>query len=197
MPSSVDFNALCYLARYPDVKKAGIDPFQHWQKYGLQEGRVCGCDLPGTIYSANFNSSAYLSRYPDILQSSIWKNNPEGHYRAYGIFEGRHPGYEILNASSPIGMVSPGTTTTIPDNLSANQAPGDNTIPIVTDSGGNTIDPTTGQPAPVPIDNNTNNSPATGQSSFVDFIKNNSTMVAAGAALLIILLHEGKKPKRK
>jgi hypothetical protein len=195
MPSSTDFNAICYVARYPDVKKTGIDPFQHWQKYGLSEGRVCGCDLPGTIYSAKFNSSAYLSRYPDILQSSIWKSNPIGHYQAYGIYEGRHPGYEILSTTSPIGMVSPGTTTTTPDDITINQAPGDNQVPVVTDVSGNTIDPNTGKPVPV-VDTNINDDPSTGTSSFMDFIKNNSTMVAAGAALIIILLHENKKKKK-
>ena len=33
------FDRLWYVARYPDVRDAGIDPVRHYRDFGLQEGR--------------------------------------------------------------------------------------------------------------------------------------------------------------
>lgn len=45
------FNAGWYLHRYPDVAAAGMDPWQHYLRYGYKEGRDPGPD---------FSSSGYL-----------------------------------------------------------------------------------------------------------------------------------------
>ena len=36
---SPDFDSMWYLEKYEDVKKAGINPFVHYIKYGKKEGR--------------------------------------------------------------------------------------------------------------------------------------------------------------
>jgi hypothetical protein len=176
MPSSNNFEPICYLNRYPDlkdaymylsanghwqyghpsnrqVKKISDNLFWHWQNFGMAEGRVEGCDLPGTNYSANFNASAYKARYYDVRvgwdlvtgKYGGYDVNPENHYQTIGIYQGRHPGFEILTSKSPIGMTSPGTTTTIVDNPATNQAPGDNTVlPAINPDTGNAINPKTG-----------------------------------------------------
>ena len=79
---------------------------------------------------------------PVTGKPSGFNTNPELHYQTIGIFEGRHPGFEILTSNSPVGMVSPGTTTSIEDNPANNQTPGDNTVlPPVSPTTGNQIRP--------------------------------------------------------
>jgi hypothetical protein len=34
-----DFDPKAYLAANPDVKKAKVDPVQHWLNHGFREGR--------------------------------------------------------------------------------------------------------------------------------------------------------------
>ena len=224
MPSGTDFNAICYLARYPDLKdgymflsasgnwqygkptnrqlkKLSDNLFWHWQNFGMAEGRVSGCDLPGTIYSANFNASAYLARYPDIRlgintltgKPTGFNVNPQLHYQTIGIYEGRHPGFEIVTSNSPTGMVSPGTTTAIEDNPQTNVTSGDNTVlqpiastspsgttttPTIDPITGLTIDPATGLPVV------TTPAPAT---------STNTWLIVGGIAALLLLTHKHKR----
>lgn len=154
MPASTDFNAVCYLQRYPDLRdratqpaKPGLpleeqlgwmfwsadgvwkygrtnnrklfriqdDPLWHFENFGIKEGRIGGCDLPGTYYEPVFNAAAYIARYPDVSGVSyngvknIYQNDPLGHYLHYGKAQGRIPGYEILTTKDFKGIVKPGT----------------------------------------------------------------------------------------
>lgn len=80
-----------YLGRYPDVAASGIDPVEHYVRYGAAEGRdPCG----------SFNTEFYLKNNPDVVASRI---NPFRHYLEYGIKEGRKPvpGARV-KASSPL-----------------------------------------------------------------------------------------------
>src|SRR5690242_10856858 len=102
MPSSLDFNAACYLARYPDVRNSDKwkhNPYAHYQQNGQYEGRAPGCDIMPTYYDSEFNGAAYLARYPDVEQSSTWRNDPYGHFVKSGAKEGRIPGFEIITPS--------------------------------------------------------------------------------------------------
>ncbi len=67
-----------YLANYPDVAEAKIDPLWHYVKY-YYEGRN-----PSRDFDTNF----YLSQYPDVAEAKI---NPLYHYLVYGRNEGRLP----------------------------------------------------------------------------------------------------------
>jgi glycosyltransferase involved in cell wall biosynthesis len=71
------FDEKYYLATYPDVKKAGMDPAVHYYHHGWKEGRN-----PGSHFETQF----YLDSYKDVRESNI---NPLLHYIQYGIKENR------------------------------------------------------------------------------------------------------------
>ncbi len=75
--SSLLFNAKWYLAEYPDVARAGMDPAQHYLQFGVLEGRDPG---------PNFSSINYLRANPDVQDAGI---NPLIHYIKHGEGEGR------------------------------------------------------------------------------------------------------------
>jgi hypothetical protein len=73
------FDPAWYLATYPDIAEAGLDPLQHFLEFGGREGRDPG---------PNFDSSWYLQIYADVSQSGY---NPLVHYLRHGRDEGRNP----------------------------------------------------------------------------------------------------------
>ncbi len=72
------FDKHWYLKTYPDVKKSGIDPVEHYLKSGWKEGRNPG---------PKFNTNWYLNRYKDVKEAKI---NPLVHYEKHGKYEGRN-----------------------------------------------------------------------------------------------------------
>ncbi|RLJ20550.1 hypothetical protein DJ030_06425 [bacterium endosymbiont of Escarpia laminata] len=83
------FDESWYLAEYPDVAEAGIDPVQHYLRYGASEGRNP---------SSKFDTAFYLTTNPDIAQAEI---NPLVHYFRYGREEGRLPSLQGISAWTP------------------------------------------------------------------------------------------------
>lgn len=75
--SSDLFDVDYYLATYPDVAAAKVDPVKHYLGSGTREGRDP---------SESFSTRAYLRRYPDV-QATGW--NPLVHYLRLGEAEGR------------------------------------------------------------------------------------------------------------
>lgn len=73
------FDATWYLAEYPDVAAAGIDPVRHYLRHGVPDGRDP---------SPEFSTGGYLRAYPDVDESGI---NPLVHYIKFGKEEGRLP----------------------------------------------------------------------------------------------------------
>ncbi len=65
-----EFDAGFYLAQYPDVAEAGVDPFEHYLLYGYREGRNP---------SAGFDTRFYLLRYLDGETAE----NPLIHFRRH------------------------------------------------------------------------------------------------------------------
>lgn len=154
MPYSTVFNAACYLANYPGLRrdwlfklvdgnwtysssdnhkgrdqfKISDDPAKHWQVLGQLEGRVPGCMLPGTVFSPQFDGDAYLARYPDVRDPTFgYSSDPQGHYLKYGQKEGRIPGYEIITQTAlnnTTGVFSPGTVLIIDDTTPTDSASG-------------------------------------------------------------------------
>ncbi len=78
--SSKFFDGKWYLKTYPDVKKAKLDPIDHYVRFGWKEGRNP---------SQKFNTRAYLERYSDVKSANI---NPLYHYEVYGKKENREIG---------------------------------------------------------------------------------------------------------
>ena len=74
-----DFDPAYYLAQYPDVAAAAVDPLLHYETYGWQEGRNP---------DAYFNTTYYLNQNPDVAAAGI---DPLLHYEQYGWKEGRDP----------------------------------------------------------------------------------------------------------
>jgi hypothetical protein len=62
------FDAEWYVAEYPDVANAGIDPAEHYLRHGAPERRD-----PGPL----FNTDAYLRDHPEVVDSGI---NPLLHF---------------------------------------------------------------------------------------------------------------------
>lgn len=97
MATTTNFDAYCYLMRYPDVRKnwkgTALD---HWNQYGQNEKRIPGCDVPDGPYTVSysnvFDADCYLSRYEDVRLNGI---NPQEHWTKYGQNESRIPGCTI------------------------------------------------------------------------------------------------------
>lgn len=94
------FSTNYYLNRYPDIKKANVDPFYHYLKIGIKENRVISDSLNQNsndnsevnVIELNFvkkyfDRDFYVNTYPDIKQIS----DPLLHYYLYGWKEGRDP----------------------------------------------------------------------------------------------------------
>jgi hypothetical protein len=79
MRSSEYFDADWYLAQYPDVRVAGMDPAEHYDEFGWKEARNPG---PG------FDTAWYLRANPDVAASGM---NPLWHFVEHGSREGRRP----------------------------------------------------------------------------------------------------------
>lgn len=80
------FDSAYYLATYPDVAAAGIDPLQHYRAFGWQESRN-----PGHC----FDTAYYVANNPDVVAAGL---NPLDHFYLYGGREGRNPGTNFDSA---------------------------------------------------------------------------------------------------
>ena len=72
-----EFSAIFYLAAYPDISKAGVDPLTHFFHTGWREGRRPNQD---------FDTRYYLEANEDVRDAGI---NPFWHYLINGRTEGR------------------------------------------------------------------------------------------------------------
>jgi hypothetical protein len=77
LAGSALFDGGWYLSRYPDVAVSGLDPIQHYLKFGWREGRDPG---------PSFSTRGYLKANKDVAQLGI---NPLVHYLEHGQVEGR------------------------------------------------------------------------------------------------------------
>jgi len=71
------FSREFYLACYPDIREAGIDPVEHYNTTGWREGRD-----PHPEFSTHY----YLDKNPDIREAGV---NPFWHFLVAGRLEGR------------------------------------------------------------------------------------------------------------
>jgi hypothetical protein len=75
--TALEFDAAYYLASYPDIAAAGIDPLQHFLAVGDKEGRN-----PNRFFS----TKGYLEANPDIAATH---SHPFLHFVLCGYAEGR------------------------------------------------------------------------------------------------------------
>jgi hypothetical protein len=108
-PSYWFFDKKFYLETYPDVAKAGVDPWDHYSKLGRREGRLGNRGLwllmPSYWF---FDKKFYLETYPDVAKAGV---DPWDHYSKLGRREGRHPNWLIqfikLTISVMLIMIRP------------------------------------------------------------------------------------------
>lgn len=79
MIDATGFDREFYLRTNPDVAAAGVDPYQHFLRYGWREGRN-----PNVVFDTRF----YLDANPDVRAAQV---DPLSHYLNYGWREGRDP----------------------------------------------------------------------------------------------------------
>ncbi len=80
------FDAAYYLAHNPDVKAAGVDTYQHYLRYGWNEGRNP---------DAWFDTAYYFAQNPDVKAAGL---NALLHFEQYGWHEGREPSLMFSDA---------------------------------------------------------------------------------------------------
>ncbi|PYJ68600.1 MAG: hypothetical protein DME75_12690, partial [Verrucomicrobia bacterium] len=73
------FDTDWYLENNPEVNRAGMDPLQHYIRYGAREGRN-----PHPLFETKW----YLSQKPELTNSGL---TPLEHYVSYGAREGCSP----------------------------------------------------------------------------------------------------------
>jgi myosin heavy subunit len=81
------FDAKWYLECYEDVVASGLDPAEHYLKFGFKEGRQPG---------PNFDGNWYLRHYSDVAKKGA---NPLIHFIKYGQAEGRRSAPRLLGSS--------------------------------------------------------------------------------------------------
>jgi serralysin len=86
------FTAQAYLAANLDVAAAGVDPLEHFVRYGAAEGRagsgVNPAQAVGRTITKGFDADFYLMTSPDVAAAGV---NPLDHYNSFGWKEGRDP----------------------------------------------------------------------------------------------------------
>jgi hypothetical protein len=80
------FDPQLYLAANPDVAEAGLDPAQHFLRFGRLEARPLRPPPPEGAHVLTFDAELYLQANPDIARLGI---DPFEHYQRYGQYEGR------------------------------------------------------------------------------------------------------------
>jgi hypothetical protein len=82
------FNAQAYLDANPDVAASGLDPWMHYQSFGINEGRALSAPVANPT---QFNAQAYLAANPDVAAAGM---DPLQHYTMYGQNEGRQASFD-------------------------------------------------------------------------------------------------------
>jgi hypothetical protein len=85
-PSAV-FNTTEYLNANPDVKAAGVNPFEHFNQHGLAEGRAPSSQFPSIN---DFDWEAYVNSNPDLQAAGITTQEAAyAHFINHGYGENR------------------------------------------------------------------------------------------------------------
>ena len=84
-----EFDAAYYVARYPDVAEAGMDPFEHYLVRGASEDRE-----PSREFDPEFYRSRYLRNQPSAI--------PLLHYRQSRHLPGIYPARPVHDSTIPL-----------------------------------------------------------------------------------------------
>jgi glycosyltransferase involved in cell wall biosynthesis len=76
------FDPVWYVQQYPDVAESGMTPYDHYLKFGKDEGRY-----------PVFDNDWYLAQYPDVVASGMTARE---HYDRHGKIEGYFPCFDAV-----------------------------------------------------------------------------------------------------
>ncbi|MDC8443680.1 VCBS domain-containing protein [Halomonas aquamarina] len=103
---SLEFNSSFYLAQYPDIADAGIDPQFHFENYGAAEGRAPNATL--LPVAEGFDEQAYRDANQDVNAAIENGQLTSGyqHWVLYGRFEESRP-EATFNDGIPVSEAPP------------------------------------------------------------------------------------------
>ena len=81
-----NFDTKLYLLHNPDVAASGVDPLEHYLRYGASEGRAIYAAIGDAVNG--FDAQYYLLQNPDVAAAGA---DPLQHFNTYGWHEGRNP----------------------------------------------------------------------------------------------------------
>lgn len=81
-----NFDEAAYLAAYPEVERAQVEPYWHFARFGFAEGRK----------ASFFDRDWYLSRHQDVLFEGF---DAFDHFRAFGKAEQREARFVVLGGA--------------------------------------------------------------------------------------------------
>lgn len=83
------FNAELYLAKNPDLVRAGLNTpeqlWNHYEEFGAQESTTTSLRAPNAWFDVNY----YLAANPDLNAAGLTAADALNHYYQYGVFESR------------------------------------------------------------------------------------------------------------
>ena len=156
-----DFSS-AYLAQNKDVAAAGMNPWEHFLRYGAQEGRALN------TAGDRFDPNAYLAQNVDVQQAG---QDALTHYLSFGAAEGRAA--PLIGADGTVhNVASLGVTPTLSASLAPYLHP-QGMAPNVPAPFGQTIGPSAGQSVTA--------SPGIGDYDFAsNYLTANADVAAAG-----------------
>jgi hypothetical protein len=97
-----------YLLINQDVSNANVDPWEHYQYYGKNEGRIWpALSIAKTPVNNDINARVYLAINQDVADAGI---NAWEHYQQYGKNEGRiWPKLSVIKDVNPTNCAMSGT----------------------------------------------------------------------------------------
>jgi hypothetical protein len=102
------FDAAFYLGAYPDVARAGVDPFLHFRDRGRAEGRLPRPEPDFLRDGGLFDENFYLVQNADVREAGL---DPVVHFLGSGWTERRYPNPffnpDWYAASQPLGGLNP------------------------------------------------------------------------------------------
>ncbi len=81
-----NFDTRLYLIHNPDVAAGGVDPLEHYLRYGAKEGRAAYEAIGEAVNG--FDAQYYLLHNPDVAAAGA---NALQHFNTFGWHEGRNP----------------------------------------------------------------------------------------------------------
>ena len=103
LDAAVQFDRDWYLAAYPDVAAAQVDPFGHYEQYGKAEGRHPTPPTEQEEKALGFDRVWYGAAYPDVTASGL---SPFCHWLQTGKAEGRAINGDFTSTSRQLAVLA-------------------------------------------------------------------------------------------